>query len=117
MNRLIVTGELSTESAKREHVERFLRVRAALRTEAVRDVIVGVPRRRWWWFLSRLRDGRQNLRENKLPRDHEHDLPNVSVELDRSEVALQPCGESLRSDYFIGTYRPTQAAPTHGTNP
>jgi hypothetical protein len=44
MDQSILRGDLSTEFARRERAERFLRVRAALRAEAARSATIDVLR-------------------------------------------------------------------------
>jgi hypothetical protein len=40
MSQLLMTGELSTELAQREHAARYFAIRAALRAEAKRATVV-----------------------------------------------------------------------------
>ena len=62
----------STEFARRARADRVLRVRAALRAEAVRSATIGISRWRWWWPWSQVHDDLQNLAEH-FPGNREPD--------------------------------------------
>ncbi len=81
MDQSILRGDLPDECARRERVERFLRVRAALRAEAARSATIDVSRRHWWWPWSLSRDAPQNLPDH-LPREADlgHPKRNTALE-------------------------------------
>jgi|ERR1700688_984261 len=114
----LMRGDLSTEFARRERAERFLRVRAALRAEAARSATIGVSRRHWWWPWSQLRDEPENLQEH-LPWDGDrgHLEGNIALEQSINSVHHQPQDrEVARPDYPVGAARPTPvAAPKAGS--
>lgn len=118
MDQSILRGDLSTEFARRERAERFLRVRAALRAEAARSATIDVLRRHWWWPWSLLRNAPQNPLEH-LPGDGDpgHLEGNIAPEQSKNSVHHQPQDrEGARPDYPARANGPARLAASTASN-